>query len=293
MCNWSVEQPCVSDGGAPTDDAGDADASAEPACVAVCNAHRPAGAPAGNNFCQMVVGDGGAKTTYSCGGCGVGRPPRGFVARAADAPDADAERLAQMAQLEAASVDAFHALHADLVRLGAPGHLRRAVLEAAEDEVRHARATRRQAERFGAHVPAAFVPAAQPRSVEELAIDNALEGCVNETFGAALAARQAELATDTHVRRMMSVIAKEELGHAALSWQLAAWLDERLDAIGRERVLEARRHAVRTLLEGLASEGSGSARLGLPDAATARAMLVSMRVALETGDLEARVAQAA
>jgi hypothetical protein len=223
----------------------------------------------------------------------VGRPPRGFVAQAADAPDADAERLAQMAQLEAASVDAFHALHADLVRLGAPSHLRRAVLAAAEDEVRHARATRREAERFGASVPAALVPAVKPRSLEELAIDNALEGCVNETFGAALAARQAERATDLQVRRMMSVIAKEELGHAALSWQLAAWLDERLDADGRERVREARRHAVSTLFEELATEGDGSVRLGLPDATTAREMLASMRVALETGDLEAHVATAA
>ena len=166
-------------------------------------------------------------------------------------------------------------------------------VEAAEDEVRHARATRRRAERFGAHVPAAFVPAVKPRSVEELAIDNALEGCVNETFGAALAAMQAERATDPQVRRMMGVIAKEELGHSALSWQLAAWLDERLDAGGRERVRAARRQAVTTLLQDLASEGPGSVRLGLPDAATAREMLASMRVALETGDLEARLAQAA
>ena len=79
----------------------------------------------------------------------------------------------------------------------------------------------------------------------------------------------------------------------ALCAEYAAWLDERLDAGGRQRVREARRHAVSSLLEDLASEGTGSARLGLPDAATAREMLASMRVALETGELEARVAQAA
>lgn len=287
VCTFSVELPCpVDDGGMMEDDAGDADASAaEPPCVAFCNALRPAGFAQGGTFCQAIQQDGSPKVVYQCGGCGVGRPPRGFVPRSASAPNDDAERLAQMAQLEAASVDAFHALHADLARLGAPHGLRRAVLEAADDEVRHARAVRREAERLGACVPAAHVPAPRPRSLEQLAIENAEEGCVNETFGAALAAMQAERATDPRVRRMMSVIAKEELGHAALSWQLAAWLDSRLDARGRERVAEARRGAVAALFEELANEGPGSELLGLPDAATARTTLASMRSALETGDL--------
>jgi hypothetical protein len=60
----------------------------------------------------MAPQDGGTKLVVQCGGCGVGRPPRGFVARSAFAPNAVAERLAQMAQLEAASVGAFHSLHA-------------------------------------------------------------------------------------------------------------------------------------------------------------------------------------
>jgi hypothetical protein len=240
-----------------------------------------------------VQQDGSAKVVYQCGACGVGRPPKGFVALSADAPNADAERLAQMAQLEAASVGAFHALHADLVRLGAPESLRRAVLEAADDEVRHARAVTREARRLGAIVPSALVPPARARSLEELAIENAEEGCVNETFGAALAAMQAERATDARVRTMMGVIAKEELGHAALSWQLAAWLDDQLDAGGRARVRRARRDAVGALFEELANEGAGSEALGLPDAATARATLASMRQALETGDLAGPAARAA
>lgn len=303
VCSWTVEQPCTSDGGIDDDagDSGDSDsgdggvpeAGSQAACQALCNAARPAGVPLGaGGFCYMGPQDGGA-IIVQCGGCGVGRPPRGFVARPAFAPNAVAERLAQMTQLEAASVDAFHALHADLLRHGAPAGLRRAVLAAADDEVRHARATRREAERFGASVPFTPSPAARPRSLEELAIENAEEGCVNETFGAALAALQAERATDLRVRRMMTVIAREELGHAALSWELAAWLAEQLDGAGRARVAEARRGAVSALFDDLAGDGPGSDVLGLPDAATSRMTLAAMAAALETGDLSLVATRAA
>ena len=55
---------------------------------------------------------------------------------------------------------------------------------------------------------AAVVPPIPSRSIEPLAIDNAGEGCVRETFGAALAAVQAQRATDPTVRAMMVMVAR-------------------------------------------------------------------------------------
>ena len=286
MCSWSVEVPCTRavDPDAGEDGGADADASTEKPCVAMCNQARPPGTQP-IAFCSTTPPDASGVIIANCGGCGVGRPPRGFLAQMVFAPSDAAERLAQMAQLEAASVDAFYALHADLARLGAPQRLLQAVLAAAKDEVRHARAVKRAAERLGACVPEVALPVARSRSLVELAIANAEEGCVNETFGAALAAMQAERAVDPRIRNMMRGIAKDELGHAALSWELAAWLDVQLDDSGRAAVARARRVAVQALDLGLASEGDGCALLGLPDAKVARDALRTMATALATGDL--------
>jgi hypothetical protein len=194
-----------------------------------------------------------------------------------------------MAQLEAASVDAFDALYADLARLGAPRGLLAAVRAAARDEVRHARMVGSMAERFGACPPPVSVAAAPARSAEELAIENAEEGCVKEAFGAAVAAAQAQRARDPRVRKMMRAIARDELGHAALAWRIAAWLDARLDADGRHRVREARVRALRALSAGILDEQPRQDALGLPDGRATRLMLERMEPALASGRL-ARVA---
>jgi rubrerythrin len=196
-----------------------------------------------------------------------------------------------MAQLESASVDAFRALHADLARLGAPRSLLIAIDAAASDEVRHARMVTRAAERFGARVPRASVPRpVAARSVEQLASENAAEGCVRETFGAAIATMQAERASDPRIRRMMRVIANDELGHAALAWRIGRWFEARLDSEASVRVANTRLGALHRLRAELSAEGPGDEVLGLPDARSLRAVLDAMGKALETGDLTARAA---
>jgi hypothetical protein len=116
-----------------------------------------------------------------------------------------------------------------------------------------------------------------------LAIENAEEGCVKATFGAALAATQAEIARDGRVRRMMRAIAADELRHAALSWRLAAWLDARLDGEGRRAVARARRATVDALRRELESGARGVPALGLPDAARAREILEALAGLLAQG----------
>ena len=195
-----------------------------------------------------------------------------------------------MAQLEAASVFAFRALHDDLRRLGAPRSLLAAVRTAEKDEVRHARAVGRAARRFGAHVPRVSVAPSPPRSIEQLAVENAEEGCVRETVGAALAAIQAEHATDAGVRGMMREIAAEELQHAALAWRIANWLEGRLDSSAAARVREARRSALESLMAEAGGDQAGNDVIGVPDASRVTALIEGLRGPLEAGDVIARAA---
>jgi hypothetical protein len=282
VCGWSVEQPCAADGGA----LGDAGESCESLCLAV-----PVYDGGAQTFaCSLAPTADGRGVTAQCsalnGLCIGGRAPRGFTPRDARAASESAAYLARMAQLEAASVDAFHALAADLARLGAPKRLLAAVRAAARDEVRHARMVGSMAERFGGCRIPVTVPATSARSAEEIALENAEEGCVRETFGAAIAAVQAERADDPLVRRMMCIIAREELTHAALAWRVARWLDARLDAAARRRVRDARVGALRTLSSAIRDGQPREGALGLPDGRATRAVLGAMWRALATGELE-------
>ncbi len=155
--------------------------------------------------------------------------------------------FARVFHLEAASVPAFERLAEELEAHGAPERLVRAARIAAEDEVRHARAMELLARRHGAPLPEVRVEPFRPRSLEALALENAIEGCVRETYGAMLSGWQARTAGDAEVRHVMGPIAEEELRHAELSWALDAWAARRLDAEARARIREARREALRTL----------------------------------------------
>src|SRR5581483_8821062 len=81
--------------------------------------------------------------------CAIGRRPEG-LARAKSHGVGVGAFFADAARLEAASVVAFERLAEELRARGAPDDLVRDVLRAARDEVRHARSTKRMAERFGA-----------------------------------------------------------------------------------------------------------------------------------------------
>lgn len=233
-CSAVIVLPCSPDAGVPDgggeEDAGDVGARGAKLC-------EWAGLGSAAHF---VNGDGEGGLRVTCGGCGVGRPPSGFVAQDVAAPTEEGAWLARMAQLEAASVEAFDALHDDLALHGAPESLLRLVRIASEDEVRHARLAREQAERRGAAVPEVDVHVARGRSLVELAIENAREGCVEETFGAVVARIQAERAVDPELRSMLEGIARDELGHAFLSLRIAEWLDARIAGDARERVRTAR-----------------------------------------------------
>jgi hypothetical protein len=271
-CDFAVEMPCS------------ASVDAQSACASWCEAVLGGGAVWN---CTPEPSDGGAMIA-SCtngSGCGFGRPPRGFVPRRVPSRTVLGAKLAQIAQLEDASVVAFDAVHADLLRLGAPVALLRAVTAARSDEVRHARRFQREAARHGADAPRAAVAPIAARSAEALAIDNAEEGCVRETFGAALAAAQAERATDPRLRALWVRIAADELRHAALSWRIGGWLEARLDASGRAHVAQARRRALAALDDELTGVLPNDEALGLPGGDGQRRLLAALRATLAAGDL--------
>jgi hypothetical protein len=192
-------------------------------------------------------------------------PPPGALAPTA-------QFLAEMAHLEAASVVAFERLARELQAYGAPRRLVTAARRSALDEVRHARVTKRLAERRGATVPRCAVEPVLMRSLEEMAVENVVEGCVRETFGAALALFQAKSAEDAEIRRAFGRIARDESRHAQLSWAVAAWLDSKLDPPARRRVSNAHVEAVGALRREMRSEPSPEG-LGLPSAVQTKKML--------------------
>lgn len=187
-------------------------------------------------------------------GCAVGRRPEGMATTSKSESNEAGGYFAQIAQLEAASVIAFRILRDELRALGAPQSLVRAAGRAARDEIRHARSTSALARRFGGTPRPAAVARGALRSLEAIALENAVEGCVRETYGALLATRQAQLARDPVVRAAMMRIARDETRHASLSWRVGRWLETRLEPAARQNVERAKQRAARDLQLSLANE---------------------------------------
>lgn len=240
------------------------------------------------NICSMTLGCTSSAATENTvtvhcqPGCVVGRRPAGLGEPGTCDTRSAGRYFADIAHLEAASVTAFRVLRDELRANGAPKKLVRAAARAARDEIRHTRATGALARRFGAAPRQPQVDAVAPRSLEAIALENAVEGCVRETYGALLATHQARHAADPVVRSAMLRIARDETRHAALSWQVARWLDARLDARAKQNVSTARRVAASELIDALANEAEPSfaALAGLPSAAHAQQLATEMQRSL-------------
>jgi hypothetical protein len=180
----------------------------------------------------------------SCDCTSGGRRPAGLEPRTAACRSPLGDYFAGMAHLEAASVPAFARMHAELAGLGAPRALLRRVARSVRDEQRHARVVGRLARSFGGVVEAPRVRRHRTRSVEAMARENVIEGCVRETYGALVASWQAVHARDPRVRRAMRSIARDETRHAAVSASAAAFLASKLAHRALARVEHVRRMAI-------------------------------------------------
>lgn len=209
--------------------------------------------------CRLSA-DGGTQVycqDFSFVQCTGGRRPAGLRSAATPggpsgghATDATGAFLAAAAHLEAASVPAFARLARELAAHGAPRRLVRAAAAACADEVRHARTMSRLANLRGATPANVLLDDAAPavRPLLAVAIENAVEGCVRETFGALSALHQGRAAADRAIARALRRIAEDETRHAELAFSVARWIDARLSPPERAAVRAAQTAAARELV---------------------------------------------
>lgn len=234
-------------------------------CYALCSWDEP--------DCYFYdLGEAGAYLT--CGAGCIGR----FDARSHGALDAcvplrdtPGDYLARAAQMEAASIDTFAIVERELRTFGAPARLVRDARRARADELRHARLVAQLARNHGGRPRRPPGARYRLRSLVEFATENAIEGCVREAFGAAMAAWQARTAHDASIRAAMTVLARDEARHATLAFEIAGWADSKLDSSARARVHGARARAIDALRVSFESPSPALMEtLGLPDGPTAR-----------------------
>ncbi len=217
-------------------------------------------------------------TTYSCPqtpGAIAGRRPADMQRVDCIADHEVGAFFAETCQLEAAAVTAFAILADELRAHGAPAELIAAAEQAERDEVRHTQMTTALAQRFAAVPSMPTVQRHAPRPLLAMALENVVEGCVREAFGAFVASWQGEYADDAKVRAIMARIARDEIQHAELSFAIDAWLASKLNQDERARVEQARVDAFRELSSELDRPLSPSLRsiAGLPPSTAAQAFL--------------------
>jgi hypothetical protein len=229
----------------------------------------------------LTLPDGGPGV--SCAGpqlCTGGRRPRALLAaHCAQAAHPVGRYFAETARLEAASIPAFHVLARELRAHRAPVSLVSAAIRSARDEVRHTRSTASLARRYGADpIRPSFGPTPAECSLEAIANENAVEGCVRETYGALVALWQAAHATDRVVAAAMGPIAADEIRHAELAWEVAAWAEPRLPRTARRRVEGAKVRAVAELAKEVSKQVPAPLVkvAGLPSTETATALLTGL-----------------
>ncbi|HSO39812.1 MAG TPA: ferritin-like domain-containing protein [Labilithrix sp.] len=204
-----------------------------------------------------------------------GRRPAGLVKHdTCGDHDAVTNHLVTSAYLEAASVVAFRRLELELRRFGAPPSLVARAQRSRADEIAHARDTARLARERGGVVPPLDIAPMTVHSLVEVALENAAEGCVRETYGALVAAFQAERCAP-ELRAFHRRIAADEARHAELAHDVARWLDRKLSPAERARVVAARAQALAELRTAAleAPDAAVARQLGVPDAVAARALI--------------------
>jgi hypothetical protein len=99
----------------------------------------------------------------------------------------------------------------------------------------------------------------------ELALENAVEGCVHETLGVAFLAHQRQHARDPELRAMAAAFYDDELDHAALSWDLVALFARHLTPAQHRALAEARSRALAAVVrETRDIDADVRERFGLP-----------------------------
>jgi hypothetical protein len=166
------------------------------------------------------------------------------------------------ARAEHSSIAGFHRFALDLFAHGAPPELLDCCIRAAADELAHARicyalASHYAGEPLGPGPMPLGDSAPIARTLVELAVATAREGCLAETSAAWLASEMASRASDPIIRQALDRIAREEAEHAELAWMTLRWAIE----TGGPEV----RHAVAEVFADATPTRIGGAALGVPE----------------------------
>jgi hypothetical protein len=213
----------------------------------------------------------------------TGRRPAGLHSHSRDRGQSKlGDYLAHCAHLEGASVFAFERLACELNAHGAPLELVDEAISARGDEVRHTLAIGQLARMLGGEPVTPAIASLPLRTLEVIARENAVEGCVRETYGALLGGYQAEHAHNAMLRAALAEIAEDELRHAAFAHRVQRWIMSRLDQGARQRVRHAQQRAVFELAAEAAVASDPELRLtaGLPSPAMARVLIDELSRAL-------------
>jgi hypothetical protein len=258
------------------------------ACADLCTAHAPNGQVTEVLVCRQADGT-SSTSTVDTGVEDTAAPPTGtadpslyceYVERpqciggrdhaaiaspsTGTATDPVLAWLEGTSHAEAASVKAFVALARELADHGAPASLIDGCRTAACDEVAHARAIGALVERRGGTRPTLQFQPVPARGLRDLALENAVEGCVREVWAAMLAHWQATHARDPELRATMAPIARDEARHGDLARAIHAWAMTQLSDVEQQQVLAARAAAIATLGEQVARAPDDASELGLP-----------------------------
>ncbi len=194
----------------------------------------------------------GAGTPFTCLGpsCAIGRPmtiegvarsakpaARGdwradravdFAGLAPRLREALAQRLADVAAVEHASIGSFARFSIQLLALGAPPGLLAETQLATIDEIEHAKVAYAIASALAGEGvgpgPLEGVGAAVATDKAEVVRALVAEACVGETFGVAEALALADAITHEGLAAVHRRIAEDEQRHAELAWRTLAWI---------------------------------------------------------------------
>jgi hypothetical protein len=225
--------------------------------------------------------------------CISGRRPDGLVASTPEEGQSSlAAFFAQSAYLEAASVVAFERLADELTKHGAPTELIARARRSRDDEARHAHVMEGFVTRLGSTPLPLEVSPLPPRSLFAMALENAVEGCIRETYGALVAHYQASAAESAELRDAMRSIAEDETSHASLSWDVADWVEPLLSQAEREQLARARVDALHELAVSLQRDPTDEAlrAAGVPGPLEADQLLSALTSALAPALATARAA---
>jgi hypothetical protein len=248
----------------------------------------------GQNRTDGACGNGTSTDPVNHGGSfHEGRRPTGLVDGAPlGLGPTEGDLFAAISLHTAAAVIAYRQLGRELAELGAPRSLRDRARRAAWDSIRHTRFADGLSLRFGSEPERPMVHAQRPRSLAELARDNAVDGCVREAWSAALALWQAEYALAPIVREAMRDFAHDKMRHAQLAWDIHRWAIGRIEEAEVLAVDEASRRAIARILRAPVPFLTPATlrQVGLPAPKTARELAHAVLDGIGAESPEMRVA---